>query len=228
MNDVGLSWLRDPLIVEERPDWLFLRKRSGEPTLLPNDGSDRPSTLGRLLEAAPWQGELAWPPGFEGGIAHRLDVQTSGLVVAATSVDALADGRELFARGALRKHYRFLTDRDVEWDEHVVAWELAHDRKDRRKMVWRRGRSTPHRGRWYPAETELQRVGVRGSLHEWEAIIRTGVTHQIRVHAASCGLALLGDRLYGGTADPDGFRLHHVGIDGWPGGTPRLDPPWEE
>ena len=42
--------------------------------------------------------------------------------------------------------------------------------------------------------------------------MRTGVMHQIRVHAAFLGLALAGDRLYGG--GPGGFRLHHVGLSG--------------
>ena len=61
---------------------------------------------------------------------------------------------------------------------------------------------------------------LQGELHCWEARMSTGVMHQIRLHAASIGLALAGDRLYGGGAwtfpRPDGahFALHHIGISG--------------
>ena len=92
-------------------------------------------------------------------------------------------------------------------------------------MDVRRGQDTPHRGRWLPASTALRRVGAGGGLGLWEAVITTGVMHQIRVHAAFVGLALAGDRLYGGGAPldaavvpglPDGvpFLLHHVGLQG--------------
>lgn len=80
-------------------------------------------------------------------------------------------------------------------------------------MVHERGRTTPHRGRWYPAHTELSRH--RGAT--WKALITTGVMHQIRAHAASVGLALDGDRLYGGRDTGTPFALHHCRIEGIPG-----------
>lgn len=83
-------------------------------------------------------------------------------------------------------------------------------------MVIQRGKETAHRGRWYPAHTVFRRV--EGSL--FEAVIVTGVTHQIRVHAAFLGIALKGDRIYGGGAPDPGqppeapFQLHHLGLSG--------------
>ncbi len=87
-------------------------------------------------------------------------------------------------------------------------------------MVIERGRATPHRGRWYDADTRLRHLG--GPL--WEAVIVTGVMHQIRLHAASVGLALSGDRLYGGRGD-EPFRLHHCCLGGI-GDCPRSEPEW--
>jgi len=112
----------------------------------------------------------------------------------------------------------FLTRKDVPWDSHTVEARLAHDRSRKDRMVVERGRSTPHRGRWYEARTAFERAGTADALVAWAATMSTGVTHQIRVHAAFAGLALAGDRLYGGGAsDPDWdvpFLLHHRGLEG--------------
>lgn len=94
-------------------------------------------------------------------------------------------------------------------------------------MVIQRGKETAHRGRWYPARTVFRRV--QGSL--FEAIIVTGVTHQIRVHAAFLGIALKGDRIYGGGPPASGqpaeapFQLHHVGLSGAGFKTERVSAP---
>jgi 23S rRNA-/tRNA-specific pseudouridylate synthase len=91
-------------------------------------------------------------------------------------------------------------------------------------MVVQRGQQTPHRGRWLPAETHFRWLGQAGDFGCWEARMRTGVMHQIRVHAGFAGLALAGDRRYGGGPEVDSFSahfaLHHVGLRG-----PGLRPP---
>jgi 23S rRNA pseudouridine1911/1915/1917 synthase len=219
-------------VLAEDADWLFLNKPAGLPIFPPHEDPSGPCLLESLTAARPDQEAGPWPRGFEGGLVHRLDTWTSGLVVAARTPEALASARELFAQRALRKHYLFLTDREVAWELNVVETSLAHARKDRRKMVWQRGKSTPHRGRWFPARTVLRRVGRWGDLGVWTATITTGVTHQIRVHAAAVGLALAGDRLYGGSSreQTGRFYLHAERIEGWPVPTPVVEHPtdWPE
>lgn len=210
------------LVVGLDDRFVYLDKPAGLPVF---PRGDEPSLLGLLLEARPSQDGSEWPPGFEGGLLHRLDNHTSGLVIAARESTALEAGRAAFASHRLVKHYRLLTARDVPWDEHDVDRPLAHDRRRRSRMVWQRGASTPHRGRWYPATTRFRRLGRRGELHLWEATMSTGVMHQIRVHAASVGLPLAGDRLYGGGGDGR-FRLHHRRIVGWPGEAPEVPEDW--
>lgn len=178
----------------------------------------RPSMLQFLLERYPEQNTVDWPEGFEGGIAHRLDVSTSGQLLVATNVDVLARLRDDFAAKRLVKKYCFLTRKQVPWTEHTLEMAIAHHPTNRKKMVVQRGRNTPHRGKWYPASTHFRYVGPYGSLYLWEATMKTGVTHQIRLHASMVGLVLAGDRLYGGGETPKGFpatfALHHVGLHG--------------
>jgi len=228
-----LSVVPYALIPAEDDDYLYLYKTSGLPVFDPHQGEGM--SLSRALlevraeQARPLDGEC-WPEGFAAGIVHRLDGWTSGLMIAARSLASLERARALFTERRLVKRYVFLSDRTVSWDEHHIAHALAHDRRKRSKMIWQRGASTPHRGRWYPASTALSRLGTReGGLDLWQATMSTGVMHQIRVHAASAGLPLIGDRLYGGSADPEGggrFYLHHSGIEGWPSPKlPSLDVP---
>ncbi|MCP4869571.1 MAG: RNA pseudouridine synthase [Proteobacteria bacterium] len=201
-------------VVAEDDRFLYLAKPAGLHTF----GRDEPGLCEQLLQERPEQGAIDWPKGFSGGILHRLDGWTSGLIVAARDLPALEDGRAAFASYTLRKRYRFLTDRTVPWTSTVIEHELAHDKRRKARMVWRRGADTPHRGKWYPARTELTHVAGR----QWEATITTGVMHQIRVHAASAGLPLAGDKLYGGGGDGR-FWLHHRTIDGWIGDAPTLE-----
>ena len=209
------------MLLASDEDFLYLNKPAGLPVFprRTKAGQDERAVdcmLTRLVAAMPEQSVPSWPDGFDGGILHRLDNGTSGLLVAARSLDALAVGRRLFGGGRLRKTYLFLSQGDVDWSEHTVDRPIAHAKGDRRKMVWQRGRKTPHRGAWRPARTSFQRI--EGAL--WRAQMSEGVRHQIRLHAASVGLPLQGDRLYGGGGEGR-FYLHHEELGAWPAEGPR-------
>ena len=167
---------------------------------------------------------VGWDPSFAGGLAHRLDTPTSGQVVSARSESDLVWIRGLFADGQLTKVYRFVSAADVPWDEHQTDRPIAHDKRKRSRMVVQRGNNTPHRGKWLPAHTRFRRLGsTTDGAHLWEAVITSGVMHQIRVHAAFLGIPLRGDRRYGGGVPTDEtvpFLLHHLGLSG-----PDLSPP---
>lgn len=213
------------MLLASDEDFLYLSKPAGLPVFPRRTSKSQDESgdeelgdcmLGRLLDALPEQSVPNWPDGFGGGILHRLDNWTSGLLVAARSLEALTLGRGLFSGGTLRKTYLFLSQGDVDWSEHTVERPIAHAKGDRRKMVWQRGRNTPHRGAWRPAKTSFQRV--EGAL--WRAQMSEGVRHQIRLHAASVGLPLQGDRLYGGGGEGR-FYLHHEELRAWPARGPR-------
>ena len=215
----------DPIVpVWEQAGVVALVKPPGIPVFPPHADPGGDCMLHRWAEASSVQSAVAWPRGFEGGIAHRLDTPTSGQVLAARTLEDLDRVRACFASGELVKRYRLITCRDVPWDTHEVTSRLAHDKRRKGRMVVERGRQTPHRGKWYPAKTTFSRVGRVEDGWLWEALITTGVMHQIRVHAAIVGIPLVGDRRYGGGAPMQGqsvdFYLHHLGLSG-----PDLAPP---
>jgi|GEM_PF-743027 len=213
MTDLHVVWTGPDLLGVAKPPGLSCFPLHAHP--------DGDCVLHRLRAAFPEQHHPTWPLGFDGGIAHRLDISTSGQLLVARSVPALTALRTRFSDKRLRKEYRFLTARNVPWDNNTVDRPIAHDRRRKGRVVVQRGRNTPHRGRWREARTEFTRIGpVDGGLWMWRAVMHTGVMHQIRVHAAFVGLALAGDRIYGGGSlhiecpDRVDFALHHHHLAG--------------
>ena len=203
-------------IIWHEPPLYAVNKPAGLPVYPRRETPDRDTIFTRLPPT-----EHEFPYGYEGGIAHRLDNSTSGQLLLAENPEALAALRDLFGQKSLRKSYLFITAHQVPWDDHTVAFRIAHDRHRAGRMVIERGKDTRHRGKWIEATTVFRRVGQVGpGLWCWQAEMRTGVMHQIRLHAASVGIALAGDRKYGGGPldwphpEEVEFLLHHVGLEG--------------
>jgi 23S rRNA (cytosine1962-C5)-methyltransferase len=128
-------------------------------------------------------------------ILHRLDKETSGVLVFGKTPAANRSLTEQFTERRVRKKYRLLTDRDVPKKEFTVKTALVRAGE---KYVSR----PPHAGAEI-AETRFKIVpeirNPKSEIRNWEAEPLTGKTHQIRVHAAERGFPILGDVLYGGT-----------------------------
>ena len=189
-------------------------KPAGVPVFPLHDGTGTDSILERIYAEEPSRKEIEWPSGFEGGIVHRLDRSTSGAVLVANDLTTLQNIREVFQARQFVKTYRFIASKHVPWDVHYCDRMIAHQKGRKGRMVVQRGANTPHRGKWYAARTDFRRID--GPL--FEAVISTGVMHQIRVHSAFLGIPILGDRIYGGGATPESapdgvvFFLHHLGM----------------
>jgi 23S rRNA pseudouridine1911/1915/1917 synthase len=201
-----------------------VNKPAGLPVFPPHADPTGDCVLRRLLEQEPWRQQIAWPAGFEGGLVHRLDNATSGAVLAANDLAELAVIRGYFRDHRLIKTYLLLAAKDVPWNDNQCLAAIAHHPRKRDRMVVQRGPNTPHRGKWYEAQTSFRRLS--GRL--WQATISTGITHQVRVHAAFLGIPIEGDRTYGGGAGKPGFFLHHAGLRGPKGfhSDPVPAPPW--
>ena len=127
-------------------------------------------------------------------ILHRLDKETSGVIVFGKTTLANRSLTEQFTERLVRKKYRLVTDRPVERKTFTVTSDIA-----------RAGERYVSRAGGEPAETVFRVVRVHGRFTEVEAEPHTGRTHQIRVHASENGFPVLGDTLYGGSA---AARLH--------------------
>jgi 23S rRNA pseudouridine1911/1915/1917 synthase len=147
----------------------------------------------------------------DGGLVHRLDIGTSGALVAARTPEAYRALRDAFAAGQVSKHYLAITD------GQPAARECDAPLAQRGKRV------AVDAAEGLPAYTELvvERTSPDHALVR--CIAQTGRMHQVRAHLAHLGASITGDTLYGGAAlhGQDGFFLHALSI-ALPVGAERL------
>jgi 23S rRNA pseudouridine1911/1915/1917 synthase len=123
------------------------------------------------------------------GIVHRLDKDTSGLIVAAKSDRGRTALVSQWAEGAVEKRYLALVSGVVTDAEATIDAPIGRDVKNRQRMaVARTGR---------PAVTHLRVLERFANATLLEATLETGRTHQIRVHLAFIGHPVIGDPVYG-------------------------------
>ncbi len=123
------------------------------------------------------------------GIVHRIDKDTSGLLVAAKNNEAhLKLSEQLKARKAVRK-YIALVNGNIKEDSGTINKPIGRSSADRKKMaITANGRE---------AVTHYNVLERFGRYTLTECVLETGRTHQIRVHMASIGHSLVGDKTYG-------------------------------
>ena len=129
--------------------------------------------------------------------AHRLDRDTSGVVLAAREIATWRELRRCFSERLVDKHYIALVDGRVE-EPFIVDEPLARRRS--RVVPAKRG------DRILEAETHVVPVEAARRWSLVDVTIPTGVTHQIRAHLALAGHAVLGDPQYGAIPAPGSTR----------------------
>ena len=152
-------------------------------------------------------GKSLWEP----GMVHRLDRETSGLLLVAKSQRAYDYLRAQFRQHTIKKQYWALV-----WGEATlkgsITLPLTHDGRDRKKMrpVFDRTKIRRTQRIWH-ASTRFRRLAIRHGMSFLEIDMETGVSHQIRVHLAAVGHPLVGDSLYGEEhAEAFGLKRHFL------------------
>ncbi len=166
-------------VVHEDEHVIVVDKPSGLLTA-PTPESDR-NNLADLLERARHAAGRLW-------VVHRLDMETSGLLVFAKTADANGGLAELFLRHDVDRQYLAVVD-------GLVAPSVGRI-------------DTPIAGR--PARTQVSILAVQATTTLVRVRLETGRTHQVRIHMESVGHPVCGDRRYGRrtTQEPPRMALH--------------------
>jgi 23S rRNA pseudouridine1911/1915/1917 synthase len=157
-------------------------------------------------------GVLAHCPELEGvggerrpGIVHRLDKDTSGLIVVAKNDQALRFLQEQFKRRQVKKRYLALVHGRFQQGEALIDAAIGRDPRERKRMaVIAPGSSATSRAAQTVVRT-LQQYREATLLECWP---KTGRTHQIRVHLAFAGHPIIGDEIYGRRKQPFALARH--------------------
>lgn len=128
------------------------------------------------------------------GLVHRIDKDTSGLLVVAKTPDAKTDlGRQFFNKTTRRKYNAVVWGLPTPQSSTIVG-NVGRDMRDRLKMAV----FDPNSGLGKHAVTHYSVIKNYGPLSLVECVLETGRTHQIRVHMSHIGHPLFNDARYGG------------------------------
>lgn len=184
-------------IIFENSDFLVLNKPAG--VLVHPTAANEPDTLvDWFLEKYPEANKMSWPDKSRAGIVHRLDKDTSGLILLAKNPETLIKLQEKFKNHEIKKTYWALVCGSTPQKDKIEI-SIVRD-KDKDMMKVQEATYSWTRGTVREAVTEYKTLKYyrfnEQNLSLVEVSPKTGRMHQIRVHLKYAGFPLVGDQLY--------------------------------
>ncbi len=185
-----------PIIYED--DWLLVADKPAGMVVHPAPGHEAGTLVHALLDHG-----IAGGHGRRPGVIHRLDRETSGLLIVARSEAAYRRLVATMSARRVERTYIALLCRELAQDEGTIDAPIGRHVRDRRRM-------SVHSVQARTAVTHF-RVLARGGGYTLARVrLETGRTHQIRVHFAALGYPVAGDATYGGRPRPAGLTRHFL------------------
>jgi 23S rRNA pseudouridine1911/1915/1917 synthase len=177
-----------PLAIQFEDEHLLVLDKPAGLVVHPAAGNWSGTLLNGLL--AHYGGAATLP---RAGIVHRLDKDTSGLMVVAKTLPAMTALVRAIAAREVQRIYRALVHGVPKWSKVSIEAPIGRDPTLRTRMAVVAGGK--------PARTDVTCLARGPAAAGLQCTLHTGRTHQIRVHLAVRGHPLVGDRLYGGRPD---------------------------
>jgi 23S rRNA pseudouridine1911/1915/1917 synthase len=177
-----------PLNILYKDDYLVVVDKPAGLVVYPAAGHSEGTLMNALLHHCGKMATIGGP--LRPGVVHRLDRDTSGVMVVALADEAYYDLIDQFRLRSINRKYLALINGNLKEDAGEIDLQIGRSTSDRKKMTTKTKSGKQALTNW----KVIERFGPATLI---EAKLGTGRTHQIRVHLSAIGHSVLGDRSYG-------------------------------